>query len=227
MPKVVDPVQRRKTVADAAFRVVARDGVEKASLRRVAEEAGLVVGSVRHYFASHAELLSFTLTELNDRVTERVQRHLAALFPGGEVESRALPDDHIPGSYAEQILVELLPLDQSRFEEAAVWLAFTTAARARPELSPLAAAPLAGVRSLVHRVLSAMAAAGVLHTDDLEIETDRLAAVLDGLSLAAVVDPDRRNPETMRAVLHLHLASLTKSTLRPGRGAGALNRDNV
>lgn len=225
MPKVVDPVQRRKTVADAVFRVVARDGVEKASLRRVAEEAGLVVGSVRHYFASHAELLSFTLTELNDRVTERVQRHLAALFPGGEVE-HALPDDHIPGSYAEQILVELLPLDQARFEEAAVWLAFTTAARARPELSSLAAAPLAGVRSLVHRVLSAMAAAGVLHTDDLELETDRLAAVLDGLSLAAVVDPDRRNPETMRAVLHLHLASLTKSALRPGRRAGALNRNN-
>ncbi|MEU6586220.1 TetR/AcrR family transcriptional regulator [Nocardia sp. NPDC046763] len=211
MPKIVDPTERRKAVADAVFRVVAREGVEKASLRRVAEEAGLVVGSVRHYFGSHAELLSFTLAELNRRVTDRVLGHLAELLP----ESMVVPE--VPGSYAERILVELLPLDEARFEESAVWLAFTTAARSRPELAELAAQPVAGARSLVHRVLSAMAEAGVLRGVDLELESDRLAALLDGLALAAVVDPARRDPNAMRAVLRLHLASLVG--LRPKAGA--------
>ncbi|QIS21480.1 TetR/AcrR family transcriptional regulator [Nocardia terpenica] len=212
MPKIVDPTERRKAVADAVFRVVTREGVENASLRRVAEEAGLVVGSVRHYFASHAELLSFTLAELNRRITDRVLEHLAELFPEGMV----VPD--VPGSHAERILVELLPLDRARFEESAVWLAFTTAARSRPELAELAAQPVAGARSLVHRVLSAMAEAGVLRGVDLELETDRLAALLDGLALAAVVDPARRDPNAMRAVLRLHLANLVGP--QPKSGAG-------
>ncbi|MFC9998640.1 TetR/AcrR family transcriptional regulator [Nocardia sp. NPDC127526] len=208
MPKIVDPTERRKAVADAVFRVVAHEGVESASLRRVAAEAGLAIGSVRHYFGSHAELLSFALAELDSRVTDRVLRHLAEFFP----DSGAAPP-RVPGSHAERILLELLPLDEPRFEESAVWLAFTTAARSRPELAELAVRPLTGVRSLVHRVLSAMAGAGVLHgaTGDLERETDRLAALLDGLALAAVVDPDRRDPDAMRAVLRLHLASLTGS----------------
>ncbi|MCM6775268.1 TetR/AcrR family transcriptional regulator [Nocardia sp. CDC159] len=214
MPKIVDPTERRKAVADAVFRVVAREGVENASLRRVAEEAGLVVGSVRHYFGSHAELLSFTLAELNRRVTDRVLGHLAELFAEGMVAPE------VPGSYAERILVELLPLDEARFEESAVWLAFTTAARSRPELAELAAQPVAGARSLVHRVLSAMSEAGVLRriVVDLELETDRLAALLDGLALAAVVDPARRDPNAMRAVLRLHLASLVGP--RPEADAG-------
>ncbi|MBF6329489.1 TetR/AcrR family transcriptional regulator [Nocardia transvalensis] len=213
MPKIVDPAERRKTVADAVFRVVAREGVEHASLRRVAEEAGLVVGSVRHYFASHAELLSFTLAELNRRVTDRVLAHLAEAFPEGLV----VPE--VPGSVAERILAELLPVDEQRFEESAVWLAFTTAARTRPELAELAVQPLAGVRSLVHRVLSAMSEAGVLRgtVGDLEREADRLAALLDGLALAAVVDPDRRDPDRMRAVLRLHLASLVGGDVTHGR----------
>ncbi|WP_378740791.1 TetR/AcrR family transcriptional regulator [Nocardia brasiliensis] len=207
MPKIVDPVERRKAVADAVFRVVAREGVEHASLRRVAEEAGLVVGSVRHYFDSHTELLSFTLAELNRRVTDRVLHDLAEIFPEGVVVQQ------VPGSVAERILAELLPVDEQRFEESAVWLAFTTAARARPELADLAVQPLAGVRSLVRRVLSTMSDAGVLRgtVGDLEQETDRLAALLDGLALAAVVDPARRDPDRMRATLRLHLASLVGS----------------
>ncbi|MFI6044714.1 TetR/AcrR family transcriptional regulator [Nocardia sp. NPDC051321] len=203
MPKIVDATERKKAVADAVFRVVAREGVENATLRRVAEEAGLVIGSVRHYFASHPELLTFALAELNSRVLARVQRHLADLSDGRTART---------GSYAADILAEVLPLDAARLEESSVWLAFTTAARSRPELAELAGQPAAGVRALSRQVLSAMSDAGALRASvgDLVLETDRLAALLDGLSIAAVVDPDRRDPETMLAILRLHLASLTR-----------------
>ena len=48
MPKVVDHAARREQLAAALWRVVVRDGVEAASLRRVAAEAGWSVGSLRH-----------------------------------------------------------------------------------------------------------------------------------------------------------------------------------
>lgn len=65
MPKIVDPGARRRAVADAVLRVIGREGVEGASLRNVAEEAGLAIGSVRHYFRDHDELLLFTMRELS------------------------------------------------------------------------------------------------------------------------------------------------------------------
>ncbi|MFI9589760.1 TetR family transcriptional regulator [Nonomuraea sp. NPDC052265] len=45
-------------VAGTVFGVVRRAGFEQASLRNVAEEAGLAIGSVRHYFAGHTELIA-------------------------------------------------------------------------------------------------------------------------------------------------------------------------
>ncbi|RJO74089.1 TetR family transcriptional regulator [Nocardia panacis] len=204
MPKIVDPIQRRKAVADAVFRVVAEEGVQGASLRRVAEEAGLAIGSVRHYFDGHTELLGFALAELNNRVNLRVEAHLARR----DTETRPRP-----GHFAEQVLAELLPLDPPRLEEAAVWLAFTATARSHPALAPIALELASGVRWIAHRALTGMAEAGVLNDTigDLEHESDRLAALLDGLALAAVIDPGRRDPDTIRAVLRLHLASLVRN----------------
>jgi hypothetical protein len=44
---------------------------------------------------------------------------------------------------------------------------------------------------------------------DVEVETERLAALLDGLALGGVLQPDLTTPEVMRAVLRRHLDSLT------------------
>ena len=51
VPKFVDAALRRQEVVEAVFRIIAADGLERASLREVADEAELAVGSVRHYFA--------------------------------------------------------------------------------------------------------------------------------------------------------------------------------
>ena len=50
MPIVVDPEERRRDLAEAVWRVVRRDGLERASVREVAREAGVSMGSLRHYF---------------------------------------------------------------------------------------------------------------------------------------------------------------------------------
>ena len=58
MPKIVDHDKQRQRVAEAP----AGDSegwTRKATVRNIAEEAELSVGSLRHYFTSQAELLAF------------------------------------------------------------------------------------------------------------------------------------------------------------------------
>ncbi|MGW2375260.1 MULTISPECIES: TetR/AcrR family transcriptional regulator [Kitasatospora] len=206
MPKIVDPVERRQAVADAVLRVAAREGLERASLRNVAEEAGLAIGSVRHYFAGSSELMIFAMQELARRIDARIRTHARVL----------LDPDPGPGTDRREqtvgLLAETLPLDAERREESALWLSFVTAARTRPELLPRAGELQAGLDALVRRVLVEMERSGALLPGlDLDLETRRLSALLDGLTLQGVQHPDLVGPDELRAVLRRHLDTLTTS----------------
>ena len=60
MPKVVDIEQRRAELTDATARLIARSGIESATMREVAAEAGWTTGALTHYFADKRELLLTT-----------------------------------------------------------------------------------------------------------------------------------------------------------------------
>ncbi|WP_369184655.1 TetR/AcrR family transcriptional regulator [Streptomyces sp. Y1] len=201
MPKIVDPVERRQAVADAVLRVAAREGLEHASLRNVAEEAGLAIGSVRHYFAGSSELMLFAMGELARRIDDRIRTHARALL-----DPAAGTDRH---ARTRELLAEVLPLDAERREESALWLSFVTAARTRPELRARSAEMQAGLDELVRHVLTeARRAGGIAPGLDLAVETRRLSALLDGLTLQAVQHPDLVGPDDLRAALAAHLDGL-------------------
>ncbi|MBE1573174.1 TetR/AcrR family transcriptional regulator [Amycolatopsis roodepoortensis] len=198
MPKIVDPDARRLEIAEAVFRVIQRDGLAQASLRSVAEEAGLAIGSVRHYFRGHDELIVFAMRSLGDRLEARLLGHLPDLLDPATPRSRRQ-------EITEALLGELLPLTEQTRAETDVWLAFSAAAKNRPDLAEEAVRMYEGVRALVRRVLDgANEAGGLLDGLDLAVETERLAALLDGLALST----GRTPPELMRTVLRRHLESL-------------------
>ncbi|QHC20360.1 TetR/AcrR family transcriptional regulator [Streptomyces sp. GS7] len=202
MPKIVDPEARRRAVAQAVLTVVARHGLEHASLRNVAEEAGLAIGSIRHYFADHDELMTFTMRELSRRIGERIRTHAERLLaPDADIDRRAA---------TEELLAEFLPLDDTRREEAVLWITFTAATHTRAELRPHAAEMQQDMHALIVRVLSEAQRMGGLPAGlDADLEAHRLAALLDGLTLQAALLPDRMPPEQQRQVLRRHLDALT------------------
>jgi AcrR family transcriptional regulator len=111
VPKIVDAEARRGEVVEAVYRIIAVDGLERASLREVADEAGLAVGSVRHYFASSEELLSYSFATVVDRIVLRLTAALAkvqGLTPGS-------PEHH---EAVLTLLGEMLPLDEPRAMDA-------------------------------------------------------------------------------------------------------------
>ena len=102
MPRVVDHEARRAEVAAAVWRIVARDGVDAITVRRVAAETGMSTSVVSHYFADKDDLLQLAF----HLVVERARRRTAEAPLGGR--SRAL-------------LVTGLPLDDDRRTEARIW----------------------------------------------------------------------------------------------------------
>ncbi|TCO28316.1 TetR family transcriptional regulator [Kribbella steppae] len=198
MPKIVDPSERRQHLAEAAWRVILRDGLEHASVRNVAREAGLSNGSLRHIFSTQAELLVFAMNQ----VVERIERRLGSLDPAGD-----------PRTTAERFLVELLPLDEERQEENAVWLAFTARALVDPELRECAERSYDALRAGCRRWVTEIAGDQV----DVEWEADRLHAVLDGLAVHAATRPDIATADRLQAILAMHLDSLVPQKKRRQR----------
>jgi AcrR family transcriptional regulator len=194
MPKVVDHEQRRRELGHAVWRVIRRDGVDHASVRTVAEEAGWSAGALRHYFATQSELLAFAMR----LVVERIEGRIATL-------GRATD----PRQAVEQVLHELLPLDDERRAENEIWLAFTARALIDPDLR----AQHAEVHDALHRACASamltLAAADRANAGTATaLQAERLHALTDGLAVHTALRPDVMAPEHIVAVVRLHLDAL-------------------
>lgn len=202
MPKIVDAEVRRGEVVDAVFRIIAVDGLERASLREVADEAGLAVGSVRHYFASSEELLTYSFATVVDRILLRLSDALAALeqlAPGTSEHHEAVLT----------LLGELLPLDEQRAVDACVWMAFKNAARIRPFLAAEADRSHRGVAAVVGRLVTELVPEGGNGQHSLVVEAERLLAAIDGLCMHALLQPEWMTAQMCRDVLEQHLAGMS------------------
>lgn len=189
MPKLVNHDERRRELTDAVWRLVRRDGVEAASVRNVAAEAGLSAGSLRHIVPSHADLLADAMRAVVDRVEARVAD--LAGGPGPDAVYRRLR--------------QLLPLDDERRAENEVWLAFATASLTRPALRELSNEVHAALREACSLAVRELGVSG----RRVSVEAARLHALIDGLAVHAALHPDDSAPTTLDAVLRRHLDDLS------------------
>jgi AcrR family transcriptional regulator len=210
MPKLVDPEQRRARLADAVWTVIRRDGLERASVRNVAREAGLSMGSLRHSFATQAELLCFAMQLVGDRARARI----AALEPVADARRAA-----------EQLLHQLVPLDDERRAEAEVWLAFTGRALVDSRQRAIHQEIHDQLNGACTTAINLLVEAGLTAEGlDVALEASRLHALLDGLALHAVMRPAKVPPSRIVAVLARHLDALQAGPSPAPAGAVVLPR---
>ncbi|MEV4547769.1 TetR/AcrR family transcriptional regulator [Nonomuraea wenchangensis] len=182
MPKIVDHDERRREVLSAARRVIVRDGIDAATTRAIAKEAGYSNGVLAHYFADKDEILLSALRQSHQRIRERLT---------GKVEGAS-------GLAAlRELLLDNLPLDAERTQESRLEVSFWSRSLASERLAGVQRAEADELRAAVRELLGQARAAGELrgdHPDDgLDDLTEHLLALVDGLSLHLLLYPDRLN----------------------------------
>lgn len=188
--------RRREDLAEAVWNVIRERGVGALSVRTVATEAGLAVGSLRHVFPTRSELVVFSAELMIRRATERI----AAVPRSGDLEDDALA-----------LLTELLPLAPDSRAELEVNLALIAEAPAVPELIPVrdqATRELADFcRSMAAALLMGAAGRGRPEVDA-ERAGRRLHALVDGLSLHLLADSADADPAWALEILRDELVRL-------------------
>jgi AcrR family transcriptional regulator len=194
MPKEVDHPARRRELADAACRVIARNGLGGTTLAHVADESGWSIGSIRYYFPNKDELVASALWRVGERVDDRIRRRTA--------EGMTMSDLRIAAT-------ELLPLDDDRREEALVHLAFLAQAAVAPELSDASEGAAQRLQEPLATRIAHLVQAGELPASvDAEREAAKLRVLLDGLRVQLVTTPRQTTPEWALSVLDDYFAAL-------------------
>jgi AcrR family transcriptional regulator len=187
---MVDHQAQRARIADALMRVAADRGLEAVSVRHVAAEAGVSTGMVQHYFRTKDAMMAFAL----DMVSRNAEARIAADAP-------SLGANPTPRALVRTLLVQILPLDETRTREAKVTLAFLAYAAVRPEAGARLHEIATGMRAFLAAQIRAAAAVA-----DPETAATALFALVDGLGMHMLTG--QCSPEAALATLDAHLDSV-------------------
>ncbi|MGC5012198.1 TetR/AcrR family transcriptional regulator [Streptosporangium sp. DT93] len=194
MPKIVDHEERREEVVEAARRIILREGIEAATTRAIAREAGYSNGVLTHYFADKDDIMLSALRSSHRRIVERLRGKLAGLT--GLAALR-------------ELLLDNLPLDEERVAESGLEVGFWSRSMTSPALLEAQRAEADELRYLVRSLLGSAAAEGEVVTgEDLDDVAERLLALVDGLSVHRLLYPGRLGPERLARMLDTELGRL-------------------
>ena len=190
MPKVVDRTEKREEVLEATWRLMARVGIDRVSIREIAAEAGCSTGVIAHYFKNKEDVLLSALRLVNSQEVEAVARSTLGLR--GLTAVRAAID-------------EVLPVDTERRLAMTVWMSFWGRAVGDARLATMQRRSYGEWCSLLRRHFEEAVADTEVPGDlDCADEAARTAALIDGhpaISSPAVLTPLPTPPCVVPSVL--------------------------
>lgn len=195
MPKLVDHDKRKKHIAEATWRVILEQGMEGATVRNIAKEAGLSLGALRHYFSTQDELLIYAMELVKEQAEARINQIVVEGLP--------------PKETILKILMELVPATKETMAEMEVWFAFIAYSRHKEAGFD---ARHDGILHGISRMVRYLHETKLLREGlDVNLETERLYALVNGLALHAMLDPNRVNRKQLADVLTSHIDLICKS----------------
>jgi AcrR family transcriptional regulator len=185
---------RRDEVATATFNVIARVGLDRTSIREIAQEMKVSTGVLTYHFRNKEELLDF--------VFDSVVEILAGNGHFGVFET--------VDAFKESFLA-IMPTTEERRQWWKVWLAFATGSYSRPSqrrhLEELSGRIIAAWKASLDHLVNA----GELHPDlDLDREVATLGYLFDGMGTSGVRAPELGATAEQRRVLDAYFSRLTR-----------------
>jgi TetR/AcrR family transcriptional regulator, transcriptional repressor of bet genes len=185
MPAPTDHRLRREEVARIAADLIASGGLAAATHRNIAQAAGCSTTVVSHYFSDKRDLVLATYRHVGDRVNHRLQ------------EATANSSRPLLGT-----LEALLPVDADRTRDWRLLFTFLGMAATDPQLAAEQQIRMRSARQHIQRVLD-QDTPEATPTDHNAATAGHLLALVLGLGMQALFDPDTWPPRRLRqALLH-------------------------
>ncbi len=190
---VIDDLPERKAeIIDATIRVISRDGWGRATIRAIAGEIGLTTGVLWHYFSDKGDIMQAALR----KAFEPWRNTVEAAF-----------DKPDPWSALVELFLPAEGVTQSEFSQ--VWPNVVSEIRQEPDLWALYRSEYTAIRDGLERLIAQCQVQGRIDPRrDAHVEADRLCAVVDGLMMAALGEPDRFTPPYVRSIVAYHFENL-------------------
>ncbi|WP_125614565.1 TetR/AcrR family transcriptional regulator [Specibacter cremeus] len=201
MPKIVNHDQRRLELVDATWRIIARHGIESATMREIAAEAGFANGALKPYFPTKGHLIEFAFGHVFNRTNQRIAKNTT-----GKVGLAAL----------RAFCQEVLPLDEDRLNEARIVIPFWQKALTDPAKARMHETSMNQWRSLLFGYLGQARARGEVSTavPD-EHLVGNLMCMLLGAQVVAATMPADHFETGLEAQLDAFLALLQPAPPEP------------
>lgn len=196
VPKRVDHEERRRLIAGALWRIASTRGLEGASLRDVAAEAGISLGQLQHYFAGKDEMIVFALEHISSLGEERIRRRITAL-----------PEEPTPRTILRECAAGMLPLDDESRTGLLVGIAYFIRALGDERLRRHAQEGQPALRAFfAGQFRQAVGSGDAVPGLDPDTEAMLLIALTDGLTSSALLEVI--TPDEALELLERHLDRL-------------------
>jgi AcrR family transcriptional regulator len=194
MAKSVDHAERREIFAEAALRVIMKDGIAGLTVRRVSQEAGYTTGALTHYFQSKDQLLVQASEQSARLVRERMAR-AESIVPAVEAIRR--------------VVALALPLTAETRSYWRIWVGFWERSSYDDEVARTMRLRYQEWRQRLARLLQRAqeegdVAAGV----NIAQAADALVALVDGIGVEVLLGVQRIPAARQRAMFDLWLETV-------------------
>jgi AcrR family transcriptional regulator len=187
VPKDVDHDERRVQLLEAVWRVIARDGLEGATIRVIAKETGWSSGVLAHYFADKDEIIESALALAYERIAARWDQKLKGL---SGIEA------------LQELVLDNLPLDDERELETKFLMNYWSRAIRDGDGVPRPERRGPQLIDLLSDLVREGQEAGEIDVDEPPADVaEHLLGLIDGFSLHALLDPQRLTRERQVALV--------------------------
>jgi AcrR family transcriptional regulator len=194
VPIDVDQEQRRRDVAEAAARLVARSGLGAVTFRGLAAELGCSTTAISHYFPNRKAIVIETYRFVVDRALRR-----------------RMPPPGADGRTVIASIDPILPLTPEGFDDWVLWFCFWTEALFDPELAAVQRHYSRETGRMIEKMLLGLGCPGA----EARGLARKILTALYGIAVQAAFDRETWTPAAQRAALHDVIRPLLPALVLP------------
>ncbi|NUU07626.1 TetR/AcrR family transcriptional regulator [Leifsonia sp. C5G2] len=196
MPKVIDHDQRRSDIIDVTWGLIVKGGLEAATMREIAAEAGFANGALKHYFPGKDEIIQGTYDRALGMMSSTVESAV-----DGKTGLEAL----------KAIVYASAPTTPESITAGRVLLSFWERALSNQDLHASYRTHLVSWRTGLASYLAQGRADGDIVTDTPDEQlVDEIVLINAGANIMSLLAPELSTPELLTAQLDAFFDRITR-----------------